>query len=185
MKQDLKDKIKEYSRMILWSKDEEAEAFLIENHSLNKFIRNYKERKLRVIKKEDSFKRVDLTIRLIMLQGEIPRNHVNILSKEFYEFNPNPEDLIEKYNQLTINGLSSIASVGVLCYEAILPEDRPFLKLDSVITNYQVLQSAYIGDNFENLELIELGYFIRLKRFLKKGERKEFVLGLRAAENSD
>ena len=80
MKQDLKDKIKEYSHMVLWSKDEEAEAFLIENPSLNKFIGKYKKRKQREIRKENFFKRSKLARDLSILQKEIPRNHIQILS---------------------------------------------------------------------------------------------------------
>ena len=76
--------------------------------------------------------------------------------------------------------------MAVLCYEAALPEDYLSLNLNSTIINYHVSQSAYEKDfEIEDLELRELGYFIRLKHFLGIEERTEFVLGLRAAENSD
>jgi len=41
MKQDLKNKIKEYSEMILWGRDDEAEAFVMENPYLKEFLDRY------------------------------------------------------------------------------------------------------------------------------------------------
>ena len=189
MKQDLKDKIKEYSNLILWGNDEEAEALLNKESFLKNFVEKYKQREKQKEKTEthieNTWKRVKLKTRLCDIQKEMSSKHSSILAKMLFEFDPDPEDLIEKYNQLIKGGMSSIASVAALCYEGDFMEDDSSLDLDSVLINYDISQSAHKEDPIGDINLVEVLYILKLRVYLEIEERKEFVLGLRAAQYSD
>jgi len=181
MKQDLKDKIREYSRMILYSNDLEAENFVQENPSLSQFVKRFNKR-LRYTKLEKRVEsRVLCTAKLMDLG--VPKNQALISSKNFAD-SGDLEKIADRYHNLAGRGVSPPAVAAILSYE----ETAAMKMLDpyTVSSEYQILRSLYSeGIASSDLDFLEFVYLSQLRVLLKAEDRKEFVMGLKAARNSD
>jgi len=185
MESGLEKEFEEYSELILYGKDLEAERFLAVRPQLKRFVTKLMKKKFIRDSYSSIKKRADLRISLIKDVG-IPNNCAGILAKEFHEFSPVfLEDLINNYYLLAEGGLPPFASTGALLYIGLSPRD--LLDILSVIPNYDILRSNYLPEKIKGSDLgpLELSALSRFHLYFDTREDQgEFVLGMKAAGES-